>query len=52
VFIDTGAMYRAVALYFMRNEIAFDNITAIEKAIQSIQLHFQESLYSTSYYLE
>ncbi len=40
VFIDTGAMYRAVALYFMRNEIAFDNITAIEKAIQSIQLHF------------
>ncbi len=40
VFIDTGAMYRAVALYFMRNEIAFDNISAIEKAIQSIQLHF------------
>jgi cytidylate kinase len=40
VFIDTGAMYRAVALYFMRNEIAFENIAAIEKAIQSIQLHF------------
>jgi cytidylate kinase len=40
VFIDTGAMYRAVALFFMRNEIAFNNITAIEKAIQSIQLHF------------
>jgi len=40
VFIDTGAMYRAVALYFMRNEIAFDHIAAIEKAIQSIQLHF------------
>jgi len=31
VFIDTGAMYRAVALYFMRHEIAFDNISAIEK---------------------
>ncbi len=40
VFIDTGAMYRAVALYFMRNEIAFDHMDAIEKAIQSIQLHF------------
>jgi cytidylate kinase len=40
VFIDTGAMYRAVALYFMRREIAFNDISAIEKAIQSIQLHF------------
>lgn len=40
VFIDTGAMYRAVALYFMRHGIAFDDISAIEKAIQSIQLHF------------
>jgi len=40
VFIDTGAMYRAVALYFMRHEIAFNDISAIEKAIQSIQLHF------------
>jgi cytidylate kinase len=40
VFIDTGAMYRSVALYFMRHEIAFNDIAAIEKAIQSIQLHF------------
>ena len=40
VFIDTGAMYRAVALYFMRHEIAFDDISSIEKAIQSIQLNF------------
>lgn len=40
VFIDTGAMYRAVALYFMRHQIAFDNMTAVEEAIQSIRLHF------------
>jgi cytidylate kinase len=40
VFIDTGAMYRAVALYFMRHKIAFDDISSIEKAIQSIQLNF------------
>ena len=40
VFIDTGAMYRAVALYFMRHDIPFDNIAVIEKAIQSIKLHF------------
>ena len=25
VFIDTGAMYRAVALYFLRNNVDFDN---------------------------
>lgn len=40
VFIDTGAMYRAVALYFIRHQIPFDQTTAIEEAIQSIQLHF------------
>lgn len=40
VFVDTGAMYRAVALYFLRNGIAFDDINAIEKALPSIQLRF------------
>lgn len=40
VFIDTGAMYRAVALYFMRNHISFEDINAIEKAIKEIKLHF------------
>jgi cytidylate kinase len=40
VFVDTGAMYRAVALYFMRNQISFDDFNAIEKAIEEIKLHF------------
>jgi cytidylate kinase len=40
VFIDTGAMYRAVALYFMRNHISFEDLNAIEKAIKEIKLHF------------
>jgi len=40
VFIDTGAMYRAVAFYFMRHDIPFDNFAAIENAIQDIHLHF------------
>lgn len=40
VFIDTGAMYRAVALYFMRHQVSFEELQAIEKAIQSIRLHF------------
>jgi len=41
VFIDTGAMYRSIALYFMRNNIAFDDQSAIESALHNIKLHFE-----------
>jgi cytidylate kinase len=41
VFIDTGAMYRAIALFFLRNEIPFDNINAIENALKQIHLNFE-----------
>jgi cytidylate kinase len=41
VFIDTGAMYRSIALYFMRNNIAFDDQSAIESALLNIKLHFE-----------
>ena len=40
VFIDTGAMYRAVALYFLRNNIDFDNEAQIVKALEEIKLNF------------
>jgi cytidylate kinase len=40
VFIDTGAMYRAVALYFLRNNISFNDEQAIEAALNHITLHF------------
>jgi len=40
VFIDTGAMYRAVALYFLRNNINFDNEAQIVKALEEIKLNF------------
>jgi len=40
VFIDTGAMYRAVALYFLRNNIDFDNEAQILKALTAINLKF------------
>ena len=42
-FIDTGAMYRAIALYFLRNGIAFDDQVAIEKALLDIKLNFQHN---------
>lgn len=40
VFIDTGAMYRAIALYFLRHGVNMDDPSAIDKALQFIQLHF------------
>jgi cytidylate kinase len=40
VFIDTGAMYRAVALYFLRNNIGFDNEAQIISALGDIKLNF------------
>ena len=40
VFIDTGAMYRAIALFFLRNAISFQDEKAIANALSQIQLHF------------
>ena len=40
VFIDTGAMYRAVTLYFLRNQIALDDEIAIQEALKKIELNF------------
>lgn len=41
VFIDTGAMYRAIALYFKRNGIDLANETAVNNALTQIKLHFE-----------
>ena len=40
VFVDTGAMYRAIALYFLRNNIQFNDIAA-QEALQAIELRFK-----------
>jgi cytidylate kinase len=41
VFVDTGAMYRAIALYFLRNNIAFNDTISIEAALHAIELRFK-----------
>jgi len=41
VFIDTGAMYRAVALFFLRAGIDFDNTTDIAEELNKITLQFK-----------
>ncbi|RYY31808.1 MAG: (d)CMP kinase [Sphingobacteriaceae bacterium] len=38
VYIDTGAMYRAVTLYFLRNEIALANPAAVDEALANINI--------------
>ena len=40
-FIDTGAMYRAIALYFSRNNIQLNDREAVEKALANIKLNFK-----------
>lgn len=38
-YVDTGAMYRAMALYFLRKKINAKDERAIEKACQEIRIH-------------
>jgi len=39
-YIDTGAMYRAVTLFFLRNEIDFNSKEAVAKALDEISIEF------------
>lgn len=41
IFIDSGAMYRAITLYFLRNEVDTQDETQIENALSNINLSFQ-----------
>jgi CMP/dCMP kinase len=40
VFVDSGAMYRAITLYFINNHIALDNEPEINAALVKINLQF------------
>jgi cytidylate kinase len=40
VYIDSGAMYRAITLYFLRNHIDWTNTKEVEKALNEIELEF------------
>lgn len=41
VYIDSGAMYRAITLYFLRNHIDWTKKKSVEEALQSINLDFR-----------
>ena len=41
VFIDSGAMYRAITLYFLRNHVDQENAEAVVEALKNIDLDFK-----------
>ena len=47
IYIDSGAMYRAVTLYFLRNHIDMTNHDAIVDALQHIELNFHSRDYES-----
>lgn len=47
IYIDSGAMYRAVTLYFIRNNINVNDPAAITDALQHIELNFHARDYQS-----
>ena len=53
MFIDSGAMYRAITLYFLRNHVDWTNQQQLEEALANIQLefHYNERLGQSEIFL-
>lgn len=43
VYVDSGAMYRCVTLYFLQNNIDLSSDDAIQKALKEIEIDFDEN---------
>lgn len=41
VFIDSGAMYRAITLYFIEHQINMGDSVAVKEALMQVSLHFE-----------
>jgi cytidylate kinase len=48
IFIDYGAMYRAITLYFIRNNVHTTSASEVEKALSEISLEFKYNLESSN----
>lgn len=42
-YVDTGAMYRAVTLFFLENEVDFSQNEAVLAALAQIEIHFERT---------
>ena len=40
IYVDSGAMYRAITLYFLRNHVDWTDIGAVKNALKEISLEF------------
>ncbi|MEO0041659.1 MAG: hypothetical protein RL329_1107 [Bacteroidota bacterium] len=40
-YIDTGAMYRAVTLYFLRHSVDLNDVKQVQNALANIEIHFE-----------
>lgn len=47
IYVDSGAMYRAVTLYFLRNNIDQKDIVQVTQALKNIHLNFHSRDYET-----
>ncbi len=47
IYVDSGAMYRAVALYFLRNHVDLNDHDQIINALKNIHLNFHSRDYQT-----
>ncbi len=47
IYVDSGAMYRAVTLYFLRHNIDLENHTQIADALHNIHLNFHTQNHKT-----
>lgn len=47
-YIDTGAMYRAVTLYFLEHHVALTNPKELAKALQNINISFKTNSHQVS----
>ncbi|MCY7292013.1 MAG: (d)CMP kinase [Ferruginibacter sp.] len=45
-YIDSGAMYRAITLYFLRNHIDWTDDMEVKNALNEIQLYFEKNVKS------
>jgi cytidylate kinase len=53
VYIDSGAMYRAITLYFLRNHVDWTTVKEVEEALNSIDIdfHYNEATEKSEIYL-
>jgi len=47
IYVDSGAMYRAVALYFLRNNVNLTNNEKVKEALKDVHLNFHSRDYQT-----